>query len=254
MMKTITYRKSYILASIAVFASLYMIALKFIKGIPVYGFSGAKIKLAIALSPVYGLILGPLLAPLSILIGTLMAMFLMPSRYNVFSIATMFCAPLSALVSSLVLDKRKILNLPAWTYTLLIYISLFIAWFTTDVGRKAFLFTIPYILAMVLIIISTITRRCRWYINHRKPFTLLYILTSSTSGILADHFLGSLEAIIIFRYIFGHVGPDELAKIYLIAMPLAATERFFMILVAFILELHLYLILKYSGYLMTEVI
>ena len=248
------YRKSYVVASSAAFASLYMIALKFIKGIPVYGIPGAKIKLAVSLSPVYGLVLGPLLGPISILIGTLIAMFMFPSSYNLFSIATIFCAPLGALVSSLILDKRKIFRLPAWAYSLSIYIMLFTAWFMTDVGRKAYIFTVPYALAVVIMIISVIARDSQWHANHERAFTLLYILASSVSGILADHFLGSIEAIIIFRYILARANPSDLAKIYLAAMPLVVTERSFMILIAFILELNLYLALKHTKYLLTEVI
>ena len=181
-------------------------------------------------------------------------MFMFPSSYNLFSIATIFCAPLGALVSSLILDKRKIFRLPAWAYSLSIYIMLFTAWFMTDVGRKAYIFTVPYALAVVIMIISVIARDSQWHANHERAFTLLYILASSVSGILADHFLGSIEAIIIFRYILARANPSDLAKIYLAAMPLAVTERSFMILIAFILELNLYLALKHTKYLLTEVI
>lgn len=233
-------------ALLASFSALYMVVLKMLPGIPAFGIPGVKIEIAVALSPIYGLLLGHILAPSSIFLGTLMAMLIFPGKYTVFSYVTMFAAPLGALASSLIFDRRKALRLPKWIYSLMIYAVLLSAWFTTDVGKLAAIFTIPYFDVIAFIVVSGM-------VNSAKMGPLR-ILAGCAAGIFADHLYGSLGAIIVFRYLAGAFTPEALVAIYLTAIPIVLIERGFMIAFSFIVALNLYLALRKSRYLRVRVI
>lgn len=249
--KRIVKRISLDAALLASFSSLYMVILKMLPGIPAFGIPGAKIEIAVALSPIYGLLLGHILAPSSILLGTLMAMFLLPGKYTAFSYVTMFAAPLGALASSLVFDRGKIFKLPKWIYSIIIYLILLGFWFATDVGRLAALFTIPYFAAMSLTAFSGITSFSK---RERLSAVALRILAGCVTGIFADHLYGSLGAIIVFRYLLAAFAPEALAGVYLAAIPIALIERGLMAGFSFVVALNLYLALKESKYLRVKVV
>lgn len=230
-------------ALLASFSALYMVVLKMLPGIPAFGIQGTKIEIAVALSPIYGLLLGHILAPSSIFLGTLMAMLILPGKYTLFSYATMFAAPLGALVSSFIFDRGRIFRFPKWVYSMLVYAVLLITWFATDVGRLSVLFTIPYFATMALVLFNGLASFA-W--RRFLPAAALRILTGCVAGIFADHLYGSLGAIIVFRYLTGAIAPDALAAIYLAAIPLALIERVFMIAFSFIVAFNLYLALRRS--------
>lgn len=239
-------------ALLASFAALYAVVLKLLPGIPAYGFPGAKIKVAVVLSPIYGFVLGQALAPSSILLGTILAMLIAPSKYTAFSLATVFCAPLGALSAALVFDKRRILGAPKWIYSLAIYLALYAAWILTDVGRGALLYTAPYAVVMGLLIADGAARRSSAE-RHGRILTMLHLLAGSAAGIFADHFLGSLEAIVVFRYLLESVKPDALTAVYLAAIPVVLVERGLMLLLSLIIVLNLYLVIGKSRYIRVKV-
>jgi len=238
-------------ALLASFSSLYMVILKMLPGIPAFGIPGAKIEIAVALSPIYGLLLGHILAPSSIFLGTLMAMLLLPGKYTVFSYVTMFAAPLGALASSLVFDRGRAFKLPKWIYSIIIYLILLSFWFATDVGRLAAFFTIPYFAAMALTAFSGIASFMK---RGKLPAVALRILAGCVMGIFADHLYGGLGAIIVFRYLLGAFAPEALAGVYLAAIPIVLVERGFMTGFSFIVALNLYLALRKSRYLRVRVV
>jgi len=239
-------------ALLASFSSLYMVVLKMLPGIPAFGFPGVKIEVAAALSPVYGLVLGYVIAPSSIFLGTLMAMLLLPGKYSIFNYVTMFAAPLGSLASSLVFDRGKLLGLPKCFYSIMVYAALLTCWFATDVGRLASIFTAPYFLAIFLIIFSSSAIK----LSRSKTIfpVFLRILAGCVAGIFADHLYGSLAAIMVFRYMLHSFGPGTLAGVYLAAFPIAIVERSFMILFSLIITFNLYLALRKSRYLRVRVI
>jgi len=234
-------------ALLASFSALYAVILKLLPGIPAYGFPGVKIQIAITLAPIYGFILGGVIGPISILLGTLLAMFVIPSRYTIFDFFTIACAPLGALTTALTLDKRALWGLPRWAYSIIIYLLLFSAWISTDAGRYAILFTAPYAAAALAVLLKGVILD-RIQAGRRILLTAPALLIGSASGILADHFLGSLEAIIVFRYLLGAIDSKALSAMYLAAMPIVLVERGLMILASFIMMVNLHLVIGRSSY------
>ncbi|RLE68671.1 MAG: hypothetical protein DRJ45_07660 [Thermoprotei archaeon] len=232
---------------LAGFSALYAVVLKILPGIPAYGFLGVKIQIAVVMAPIYGFILGEILGPAAILLGTLLAMLLIPSKYTVFSFFTILCAPLGALATALTLDRRTLWRLPKWIYSILIYLTLLSAWMVTDVGRATILYTAPYFTIMALIFLKGAFLD---KINFRRKLLSITpsLVIGAAAGIFADHFLGSLEGIIVFRYLLEAVDPETLATFYLAAIPLVLVERGLMILTAFIILINLYLVIGRSSY------
>ena len=234
-------------ALLACFSALYAVILKLLPGIPAYGFPGAKIQIAVALSPVYGYVLGGALGSASTLLGTLLAVFLIPSKYSVFSLATIPCAALGALTSALTLDRGKILGISKWLYSILIYLILLSAWVATDVGRATLPYVIPHIGAVVLILLKgAFLDKIKFRRRILAVTPKLFI--AALAGILADHLLGSLEGIIVFRYVLAAASPESLTAIYLAAIPIALVERGIMIAASFVILINLYLAVGRSGY------
>lgn len=244
---TLRKRLSLNTALLASFSALYAVILKLLPGIPAYGFPGVKIQIAATISPIYGVILGEVIGPSSILLGTLLAMFLMPSKYTLFSFFTIFCAPLGALVTALTLDKGTLWKLSKWIYSLAIYLALLCAWILTDVGRAAIIYTAPYLAVIILISLKGIFLD-KIAFRRKLPLILLSLFIGAAAGIFADHFLGSLEGIIVFRYLLEAIEPGALAAIYLAAIPIVLIERGLMIIVAFIILMNLYLVIRRSSY------
>jgi len=234
-------------ALLASFSALYAVILKILPGIPAYGFPGVKIQIAVALAPIYGFILGEVIGPISILLGTLLAMLLMPSKYTLFNFFTIFGAPLGALITALTLDRKTSWKLSKWVYSIAIYLLLFCAWVLTDVGRSAVLYTAPYVIVIFAVLLKGMLLD---KIASRRKISsiILSLLIGSASGILADHFLGSLEAIIVFRYLLESVDPGALAAMYLAAIPIILIERGLMILMSFIIMTNLYFVIGRSSY------
>lgn len=237
------------MALLASFSALYMVVLKMLPGIPAIGFPGVKIEIAVALSPIYGLILGHVLGPASLLLGTIMAMTLLPGKYTLFSYVTVFAAPLGALTSSLVLDRGRLLGVPKWVYAAGIYGAMLAIWYATDVGRLTAIFTIYYVAAMSLMFAGGLLGRAGGWIRRLT----LRILAGCFSGIFADHLYGSLAAIIVFRYALSSFKPEAMAAWYLAAIPVVGVERGLMIIFSSIVAFNLYLLLRGSRYLRVRV-
>lgn len=248
-MRGVARRLSLDVALLASFSTLYMVILKMLPGIPAIGFPGVKIEIAIALSPIYGLILGHVLGPASIFLGTIMAMTLLPGKYTLFSYVTIFAAPLGVLVSSFVLDRGRLLGVPKWVYAVGIHGAMLAIWYATDVGRLTAIFTIYYIASMALILASGLLGQAGSWIRR----SMFRIFAGCFSGIFADHFYGSLAAIIVFRYALNSFEPEAMAAWYLAAIPAVALERGLMIIFSFIVAFNLYLLLRKSRYLRVRV-
>jgi len=242
-------RLSLDVALLASFSALYMVVLKMLPGIPAIGFPSVKIEIAIALSPIYGLILGHVLGPASLLLGTIMAMTLLPGKYTLFSYVTIFAAPLSALVSSFVIDRERLLGVSKWVYAAGIYGVMLAIWYATDVGRLTTIFTTYYIASMALMLASGLLSQTGSWVRR----SMFRIFAGCFSGIFADHLYGSLAAIMVFRYALNSFKPEAMAAWYLAAIPAVALERGLMIIFSFIVAFNLYLLLRRSRYLRVRV-
>ena len=94
-------RTAYVAAYTAIGAAIYYMLL-FLPGVPIIGTSG-KMEIAAALSPVFGVLLGPMLGFGAVLIGNTLKFLTTPSIY---SLPFIPAAPLSALAAGFLAEKK----------------------------------------------------------------------------------------------------------------------------------------------------
>jgi len=119
--------------------------------------------------------------------------------------------------------QRNSLEQSRWAYSIIIYLLLSSSWIPTDAGRYATLFTAPYAAVVLAGLLKGITLD-RIQAGRMVLSTTLALLIGSASGILADHFLSSLEAIIVSRYLLEAIDLEALSAMYLAAMPIVLVE------------------------------
>jgi len=220
-------RKSIVLSTISLFAALFFAVTEFLPGIPLYGLSSkSKIQVSIVLIPVYGVVLGPFLGSLSILLGVILATLYPRPASNLLSYMNIISPTLGTFVSgytSIIFvengNPRKVIKKLA-----LVFSTLIIFWIILPVGRMILLY-------VTLHIISTITALLYvyFYENIRVLRTdVLRAFILSLVGIMTDHLVGSLNGLVFFTYIMG-IKPKVLASIYISAIPLILIERITMI-------------------------
>ena len=95
--------RSRVVASVAAFAVLYAL-LRLIPTFPMIGVSGAVFSLSDMIAPIYGVILGPFIGPLSIILGTFLAIAL--GKPPTFLFLDFLPATLNALVVGLIMRRR----------------------------------------------------------------------------------------------------------------------------------------------------
>lgn len=92
----------YIAAFAGVGAAIYYLLL-WLPGVPIIGLPGAKMEIGASLAPLLGVILGPYIGFLSVLIGNVAKFLTTPSPY---SLPFIPCAPLSAFAIAMLITRR----------------------------------------------------------------------------------------------------------------------------------------------------
>jgi len=234
------------IATIALFSALY-IAISFQPlGIPLIGIGG-EIAPEASLGPVYGIILGPVIGPLSTLIGVLGAIFI-PNPFtgkvgtSPFGLLTIPSPVLGSIVAGLLIKKSK----KRLITSIVIFIVLLILWFLSPVGLSLYYLVIPHIIALFLAIALNIFMKEDYHkLNYKK-----FILATSILiflGVMVDHIWGST----IFAYtaeIFFGLSLKKVLAAFIAITFIFIIERLFMTFVGVILTIALISALKRSGY------
>ena len=234
------------IAIIALFSALY-IAISFQPlGIPLIGIGG-EIAPEASLGPVYGIILGPVIGPLSTLIGVLGAIFI-PNPFtgkvgtSPFGLLTIPSPVLGSIVAGLLIKKSK----KRLITSIVIFIVLLILWFLSPVGLSLYYLVIPHIIALFLAIALNIFMKEDYHkLNYKK-----FILATSILiflGVMVDHIWGST----IFAYtaeIFFGLSLKKVLAAFIAITFIFIIERLFMTFVGIILAIALISALKRSGF------
>jgi len=138
-------------AFVAIFASLSVIIVKVIPGVPIVGVPEASIKLDVALAPIYGLVVGPYLGFLAAFVGGLIA------AGSWFSVLTSFCTAVSALVAGLLTQRNyrsHSHSVRGWMAAGAILCLLILGWYMTWVGQRAPLYPVLHFSALLAILVT----------------------------------------------------------------------------------------------------
>jgi len=184
------------IALIAVFAALIAIVTR-LPGIPIsLGLGTGKIELSVPLYPLAGLLLGPWLGALAVIIGNFVA-WIIPSS-TVMGFLLIPAGAFAALTTGFLTRSRKWSN---WKLGAILLTVLNALWYATPVGWEAPFYPIPLhftALALILIFRSKIVD----FVNSQSRRLLtLGVGLASFIGIMADHMWGGLMFITAFNFV-----------------------------------------------------
>jgi hypothetical protein len=196
-------RKTKIIASIAIFASLYTV-LRMISTIPMIGVSGASFSPSDVLAPLYGIILGSYVGGASVILGTFLAIAL--GR----PVSFMFLDFLPAAVNAVALGflvRRK------WTPAVILNAALLVVFLlnpltsifvTVPLGNTTISFPFAWMhIVAFAVLLSPLRRKAGQWVETTKS-------TRITTGIAILAFIGTmmqhLMGGILFEVVLGQIG------------------------------------------------
>ncbi|MFA5364218.1 MAG: ECF transporter S component [Candidatus Bathyarchaeia archaeon] len=216
------------IALIAVFAALHTIlsSLPFTITIGVSG----SITLGVVSAPLIGIILGPISGGISVLIGSVIGMFINPSG-AVFGFLSFLPATIGALSAGFMITKRGYISAAMLTTAIL-------AFYAHPYGREAIVYPFMHIIAVVVALLFS-TKLAVWStdLSNIKKLSI-GIPIAAFVGTLSDHIVGSSLAIWMF---------DLQAEIWNSIIFIYPVERIVAVVLTVAIALPLYYSLRRSG-------
>jgi uncharacterized membrane protein len=183
-------------ALIALFAALIAIITR-LPGIPIaFGLATGSIEFSVPLYPLAGILLGPVIGPIAVLIGNIIA-WLIPSS-TVLGFLLIPAGALAALCAGLLVRRTKWAN---WKTAAVILAVLIVLWYATPVGLEAPFY--PFFLHIPALMLILIFRgKIFEFVNSTSKRTVtLGIGIASFVGVMADHMWGSIMFITAINYV-----------------------------------------------------
>lgn len=190
-------------ALISVFAALIAVVSR-LPGIPiVVGVQSGKIEFTVPLYPIAGILLGPFVGALAVLIGNIVA-FLIPS-WSIFGLLTIPAGVLSALVAGFLTKRDNWLDWKAAAIVLGVLIGI---WYIpipnpqqAYVGLEAPFYPIPLHLSALALIFIFRHKVADFINSSTRRLITLGVALASYIGIMTDHMFGNLMfANVFFPY------------------------------------------------------
>ncbi len=177
------------IALIVVFAALHVVLSSLPYTITI-GVSGA-ITLGVISAPLIGIILGPILGGVTVLIGSVIGMFINPTG-AIFGVLSFLPATLGTLSAGFTITKRGYISAAMILASILLFYS-------HPFGREAMFYPFLHIIALIVALVFS-TRLAVWSteLSNIKKLSL-GVPIAAFVGTLTDHIFGSGLAIWIFN-------------------------------------------------------
>ena len=211
-LKNITQPKT--IAFISIFTALYAV-LRLIPTVPMIGSSGAAFSLSDVIAPIYGIILGPYIGGLSIMIGTFLAMAM--GRPVVFMLLDFLPATVSA-VSLGLLIKKKWIHVIALNVILLAAFlihpltSVFID-FSIGSTTVSLPFAWLHIVALAILVSPLGRKAAQWVKTNNTTRIATGIAIMVFVGTMMQHLMGNLLFESILGQPLGSITAETYSKI-----------------------------------------
>jgi len=242
-----------LVASVSIFAVLYAL-LRLIPTFPMIGVSGAVFSLSDMIAPIYGVILGPLIGPLSVILGTFIAIAL--GKPVVFLFLDFLPAALNALVVGLILRRRFV---PAVALNVIV-LAVFLANPLTTIFVAANLFSQSIVLPFhwmhylaLAVLISPLSRMAAEWVGGSSAANLAKgLVVLSLVGTMLQHSTGGILFEVILGQYLGVVKPESYPLIWNTVFYIYPIERVVLIILATIVGTPIVRSLKASRLLYVE--
>lgn len=239
--------KTKIIAFVSIFTALYTV-LRLIPTMPMIGASGATFSLSDIIAPLYGVILGPYIGGLSIILGTFLAMAL--GKPVVFMFLDFLPATVGAVALGLLI-KRKWAPVVVLNIVLL---ALFLIHPLTSIfvdiplGSTSFSFPFAWLhIVAFVVLLSPLRRKAVQWVNKlvaAKIATGLAILVFI--GTMIQHLMGNLLYECILGQLLGLIPPEAYPDNWTVIFPLYPIERLALVALAVVVGTPLLKVLKNS--------
>jgi len=227
-----------------IFSAIYAV-LRVIPTVPMVGVAGASFSLSDILAPVYGIILGPYIGGLSVIIGTFTAMSAKPPVF----LGLDFLPGFVNAVALGFLVRRKLLPVIALNGILLlafIFNPLTLVFVNVPIGATniAFPFMWLHIAAFIVLLSPLGLKAGQWIgtMKSRKAVAGFAIL--AFIGTMMQHLMGNILYENIFVYVTQIMTPDTLALRWNVVFYLYPWERLALIILAVVVGVPLFRVLQ----------
>ncbi|MEM2902453.1 MAG: hypothetical protein QXO32_06985 [Candidatus Bathyarchaeia archaeon] len=220
-------------ASIAVLSVVYFI-FRMLPTFPMIGVSGGAFSLSDVLAPLYGVILGPYMGAVTVIIGTFLA--IAAGKPVIFLGLDFLPATVNTLMVGFLARKRRIqpisLNIALFTLFLLHpYTAITVPARIPGLKGEAHLFYPWLHLAALIILISPLSGKAAEWVNKKSTIPLsAAILLLSLIGTMAQHLTGNLLYETVWGMFLGKA-PEAFKLLWYTIFWLYPTERAFIIAV-----------------------
>jgi uncharacterized membrane protein len=228
------------IALIAIFTALYVV-LRIIPSVPMIGASGASFSLSDIIAPIYGIILGPYIGGLSVIIGSFLAMFGKPPVF----LGLDFLPATVAAVSLGFLIKKKWVHVIALNVILL---AVFLIHPNTsvliDISTVSLPFAWLHIVALAVLISPLGRKAAQWVNTNDATRTATGIAILVFVGTMMQHLTGNLLFETVMAKPIGFIEVAAYPGIWTSIFLVYPVERFALVALATIVGTPLLRILK----------
>ncbi len=225
--------RSRVVASIAVFAVLYAV-LRLIPTFPMIGVSGAVFSLSDMMAPLYGVILGPFVGPLSIILGTFLAIAL--GKPVSFLFLDFLPATFNALAVGLMMRRRFAAAIGLNILVLAVFLANPLTLIFVKVNLSTVSLSLPFhwmhYLALAMLI-SPLSRWAAGWVRGASAANLAKGLAVLTFiGTLLQHSTGGILFEVVLGQYLGVVRPEAYPAIWNTVFYIYPIERAILVVLA----------------------
>ena len=239
--------KTKIIAFISIFTALYAV-LRLIPTVPMIGASGAAFSLSDIIAPIYGIILGPYIGSLSIMLGTFLAMAM--GKPVVFMFLDFLPATIGALALVLLIIRK-------WIHVIALNIALLAAFLIhpltsifidVPIGSTtvSFPFAWLHIVTLVLLISPLGRKAAQWVKTNNTTKIATGIAIMVFVGTMMQHLMGNLLFETIMAQPLGSIPVEAYPGIWTFIFPVYPVERLALVALAVVVGAPLLRVLKKS--------
>ena len=240
-----------LVAVVATFAVVYFI-LRMIPTFAMVGVSGGTFSLADVIAPLYGVILGPYVGAISVILGTILAITF--GRPIIFFGLDFLPSAVDALIVGLLMREKRLAATAIYVLVFIVflanpYTAIFVPVSIPFLNLNSF-FLYPWLhLVALLVLISPLSKKAVEWVKGASLINLAPgILILTFIGTLAQHLVGGLLYETILGMFVGRA-PEVFRLLWSAVFWLYPFERTFIIVLATVIGVPLIKALKSSGFL-----
>jgi hypothetical protein len=198
------------LTLVALLAAVYALG-SFLPGFPMFGVSGSNIDIVRALEMVYGLVLGPVLGPLTAFTGAVVGKTLTGGGFGMFFTPL---APVSAFMAA-ALSRPQAFKVKGWVLASAFLGVLILGWYGIRTGLVVPYYPVFHLIALGIIILFR-DKLVFYARSEDKGKLSLGVALCSFPSTMAGHMLGNLIFIVL-------LSPEPL--FFMSILPVSIAER-----------------------------